>query len=135
MLIKMKYTFKQQQLWEKSKKTLRLVSLKSAYTYMTYAYYPLNSTVSFICCCLNVYFILISITYNKMMIYIMVQYATLKKKILQIKLIYQNMNIIYENNVIMIIAIDLQFINQSKKYYLDTSKYNSKNHLEIQKQS
>ena len=43
----------------------------------------------------------------------MVQYATLKKKILQIKLIYQNMNIIYENNVIMIIAIDLQFINQS----------------------
>ena len=51
------------------------------------------------------------------------------------KLIYQNMNIIYENNVIMIIAIDLQFINQSKKYYLDTSKYNSKNHLEIQKQS
>ena len=36
----------------------------------------------------------------------MVQYATLKKKILQIKLIYQNMNIIYENNVIMIIAID-----------------------------
>ena len=45
------------------------------------------------------------------------------------------MNIIYENNVIMIIAIDLQFINQSKKYYLDTSKYNSKNHLEIQKQS
>ena len=58
----------------------------------------------------------------------MVQYATLKKKILQIKLIYQNMNIIYENNVIMIIAIDLQFINQSKKYYLDTSKYNSKNH-------
>ena len=57
----------------------------------------------------------------------MVQYATLKKKILQIKLIYQNMNIIYENNVIMIIAIDLQFINQSKKYYLDTSKYNSKN--------
>ena len=31
-------------------------------------------------CCLNVYFILISITYNKMMIYIMVQYATLKKK-------------------------------------------------------
>ena len=65
----------------------------------------------------------------------MVQYATLKKKILQIKLIYQNMNIIYENNVIMIIAIDLQFINQSKKYYLDTSKYNLKNHLEIQKQS
>ena len=65
----------------------------------------------------------------------MVQYATLKKKILQIKLIYQNMNIIYENNVIMIIAIDLQFINQSKKYYLDTSKYNSKNHQEIQKQN
>ena len=69
------------------------------------------------------------------MIYIIVQYDTLKKKIFQVKLIYQNMNIIYENNVIMIIAIDLQFINQSKKYYLDTSKYNSKNHLEIQKQS
>ena len=65
----------------------------------------------------------------------MVQYATLKKKILQIKLIYQNMNIIYESNVNMIIAIDQQFNNQSKKYYLDTSKYNSKNHQEIQKQN
>ena len=41
-----------------------------------------------------------------MMIYMMVQYDTLKKD-----------------------------INQRKKYYLDTSKYNSKNHLEIQKQS
>ena len=59
----------------------------------------------------------------------------LKKKILQIKLIYQNMNIIYESNVNMIIAIDQQFSNQSKKYYLDISKYNSKNHQEIQKQN
>ena len=69
-----------------------------------------------------------------MMIYIIVQYATLKK-IFQVKLIYQNMNIIYESNVNMIIAIDQQFINQSKKYYLDISKYNSKNHQEIQKQN
>ena len=69
-----------------------------------------------------------------MMIYIIVQYDTLKK-IFQIKLIYQNMNIIYESNVNMIIAIDQQFNNQSKKYYLDTSKYNSKNHQEIQKQN
>ena len=45
------------------------------------------------------------------------------------------MNIIYESNVNMIIAIDQQFINQSKKYYLDISKYNSKNHQEIQKQN
>lgn len=52
------------------------------------------------------------------------------KKIFQIKFIYQNMNIIYESNVNMIIAID-----QSKKYYLDISKYNSKNHQEIQKQN
>ena len=86
------------------------------------------------CCCLNVYFILIGVTYNKMMIYIIVQYDTLKK-IFQIKFIYQNMNIIYESNVNMIIAIDQQFINQSKKYYLDISKYNSKNHQEIQKQN
>ena len=57
------------------------------------------------------------------------------KKIFQIKFIYQNRNIIYESNVNMIIAIDQQFINQSKKYYLDTSKYNSKNHQEIQKQN
>ena len=69
-----------------------------------------------------------------MMIYIIVQNDTLKK-IFQIKLIYQNMNIIYESNVNMIIAIDQQFINQSKKYYLDISKYNSKNHQEIQKQN
>ena len=69
-----------------------------------------------------------------MMIYIIVQYDTLKK-IFQIKFIYQNMNIIYESNVNMIIAIDQQFINQSKKYYLDISKYNSKNHQEIQKQN
>ena len=40
------------------------------------------------------------------------------------------MNIIYESNVNMLIAID-----QSKKYYLDISKYNSKNHQEIQKQN
>ena len=64
-----------------------------------------------------------------MMIYIIVQYDT-PKKIFQIKFIYQNMNIIYESNVNMIIAID-----QSKKYYLDISKYNSKNHQEIQKQN
>ena len=64
----------------------------------------------------------------------MVQYDTLKK-IFQIKFIYQNMNIIYESNVNMIIAIDQQFSNQSKKYYLDISKYNSKNHQEIQKQN
>ena len=69
-----------------------------------------------------------------MMIYIIVQYDT-PKKIFQIKFIYQNMNIIYESNVNMIIAIDQQFINQSKKYYLDISKYNSKNHQEIQKQN
>ena len=69
-----------------------------------------------------------------MMIYIIVQYDT-PKKIFQIKFIYQNMNIIYESNVNMIIAIDQQFSNQSKKYYLDTSKYNSKNHQEIQKQN